>query len=112
MKAVLPRGKKLCMADGNFQIVRSYERNGDTVRYYSLERSDWEEMPASLVDWDATAKAEAEQTKKEKEFAATVRTRERNQNSSNELDIDASLLSCLTNPHAISMNPARGRRVN
>src|SRR5580692_10078728 len=56
----LPKGKKLVMNDGTFQIVREYTRQGDRVRYYSLERSDWEEMPASLVNWDATQKAEAE----------------------------------------------------
>jgi hypothetical protein len=88
----LPRGKKLCMTNGDFQIVRSYERKGDTVRYYSVERSAWEEIPASMVDWDATAKAEAEQAKKEKEFSDTVRTRERNQGAMQTLDVDASLL--------------------
>jgi hypothetical protein len=89
--AFLPRGKKLCMTNGDFLIVRSYERKGDSVRYYSVERSAWEEIPASMVDWDATAKLEAEQAKKEKEFSDTVRTRERNQNAVQELDIDASL---------------------
>ena len=56
----LPKGKKLVMNDGTYQIVREYTREGDRVRYYSLERSDWEEMPASLVNWDATQKADAE----------------------------------------------------
>ena len=56
----LPKGKKLVMNDGSFQIVREYTREGDRVRYYSLERSDWEEIPASLVNWDATQKAETE----------------------------------------------------
>lgn len=87
----LPRGKKLCMTNGDFQIVRSYERNGDTVRYYSVERSSWEEIPASMVDWDATAKAEAEQAKKEKEFKENVGTRERNEGATQRLDVDASL---------------------
>src|SRR5215470_6799756 len=56
---VLPRGKKLVLKDGTFQLVRGYQRNGDRVRYLSAERGDWEEIPAAIVDWDATARAEA-----------------------------------------------------
>src|SRR5213082_1864333 len=55
----LPRGKKLVLKDGTFQLVRDYRRNGERVRYLSAERGDWEEIPAAVVDWDATAKAAA-----------------------------------------------------
>lgn len=54
-----PRGKKLFLTDGTFHIVRSYERKGDRVRYYSIERSAWEELPVAMVDWEATRKDEA-----------------------------------------------------
>ena len=48
---------KLFMKDGSYQIVTSYEVHGDRVRYFSVERSDWEEVPTSIVDFDATKRA-------------------------------------------------------
>jgi hypothetical protein len=49
--------QKLCMKDGTFQIVSSYEVQGDRVRYFSVERAEWEEVPKDLVDFDATQRA-------------------------------------------------------
>src|ERR1700730_11704839 len=59
----LPRGKKLILKDGDFQLVREYHVEGDRVRYYSVDSRQWEEMPAALVDWDATRKVEAEEAR-------------------------------------------------
>jgi hypothetical protein len=52
--------QKLCMKDGTFQIVSSYEVQGDRVHYFSVERAEWEEVPTNLVDFDATKRAQEE----------------------------------------------------
>jgi hypothetical protein len=68
----LPKGKQLILTDGTVHIVREYHREGDRVRYYSLERSAWEEIPAALVDWTATRKAEAEQDARQKDLVKKI----------------------------------------
>ncbi|HVW86089.1 MAG TPA: hypothetical protein VHB50_15475 [Bryobacteraceae bacterium] len=45
---------KLYLKDGGYQIVKEYRVEGDRIKYYSVERSDWEEMPAALVDLKRT----------------------------------------------------------
>ncbi len=45
---------KLYFKDGSDQLVREYHVEGDRVRFYSLDRDDWEEVPLSLVDLEKT----------------------------------------------------------
>jgi hypothetical protein len=45
---------KLYMKDGDFQLIREYSVDGDTLKFYSVDRSEWEEIPASLADLKKT----------------------------------------------------------
>jgi hypothetical protein len=88
--STLPRGKKLMLKDGTFQLVREYEVDGDRVRYYSIEQHQWEEMPASLIDWDATKKADADEATRKAATIAKVHAQEA-QRGGDIMDVDASI---------------------
>lgn len=84
------RGIKLMLKNGSFELVREYHIESDRVRYYNLDSSQWEQMPAALVDWDATKKAEAQNAQRESAILAKVEKQE-DERSAGTLDIDASL---------------------
>jgi hypothetical protein len=86
----LPKGKKIILKDGTFQLAREYTVEGDRVRYWSVESSQWEEIPASLVDWDATHKSEAEQAARDAELKAKIRASTLAQ-LTKDIDVDRSL---------------------
>src|ERR1700681_1206518 len=90
-KARLSHGTKLILKDGNFQLVRSYERNGERVRYFSVERGDWEEIPAAMVDWDGTEKARIADEKADAALVKKVQAQEQARQVVSVVDVDASL---------------------
>src|SRR5436305_2634551 len=45
---------KLYMKDGSYHIVREYQVQTDRVHFYSVERSQWEDIPLEMVDLKRT----------------------------------------------------------
>ncbi len=73
---------KLYLKDGSYQVVREYQVAADRVRYYSVERSEWEEIPLSLVDLkrtEAENQQRQEALRKEAEQLAAEENFERQQ---------------------------------
>ena len=61
---------KLYLTDGSFHVVREYKVEADRVQFYSIERSDWEEIPLKLVDLKRTeAERQAREDSLRKEAA-------------------------------------------
>jgi hypothetical protein len=63
---------RLYLRDGNFHMVREYQVEGDRVRFYSVERSEWEEVPANLVDLKRTESERRERQEAIKKEAAEI----------------------------------------
>ena len=65
--AALPAQRiTLYLEGGGDMLVREYQVQEDRVRYYSIERSQWEEIPLAMVDLERTRKT-AERAEKRRE---------------------------------------------
>ena len=78
------------LKDGSFQLVREYEVEGDRVRYFSIDQRDWEEIPAALVDWDATKKSATDESARKAALIAKVHAAEVARRA-DAIDVDASI---------------------
>lgn len=61
---------RLYLTDGTFHMVREYKVEEDRVRYYSIERGDWEELPLTLVDLKKTEAERGKRAEEDKRRAA------------------------------------------
>jgi hypothetical protein len=84
------RGKKLILKDGNFHLVREFSVQDGRVRYWSIERSAWEEIPSDLVDWDATHASENEQAAQDAQLKAKIHAGQVAERAK-DIDVDRSL---------------------
>jgi hypothetical protein len=86
-----PKAKRLILKNGSDEAVREYQVQGERVRYYSIERSEWEEVPTDLVDWEATRNSERAEEEKNQALVETVDKREKARQTDMAADVDASL---------------------
>ncbi|MGH9667419.1 MAG: hypothetical protein ACRD9L_23600 [Bryobacteraceae bacterium] len=68
--AALAVNVRLYLKSGDYQLAREYHVLSDRVRFYSVERDEWEEIPLTLIDLKRT---EAEIQRKDKEQKAEVK---------------------------------------
>jgi len=78
---------KLYMKDGTYHVVREYQVQKDRVHFYSIERSEWEDIPLDLVDLKRT---EAEATERQAKLDAEAKVVEQEEKVERELEKETS----------------------
>ena len=68
---------RLYLKDGTYHMVREYQVTGDRVRFYSVERSEWEEIPLTLADLKRTEDENREHAEAIKKDAAELAAEEK-----------------------------------
>jgi hypothetical protein len=68
---------KLYLKDGSYQLVKTYKVQGNKIHYYNLDTSEWEDMPVSLVDFDATKRAQEQEAVVHEEDLEKAKTLEK-----------------------------------
>lgn len=86
---------KLFLKDGSYHLVNQYQVEGDRVRFYSTERSEWEQMPVALVDL-----AKTEQVRKAKLAVVAHENREEKEEDAAERALRRETASIPADPGA------------
>src|SRR3982751_1617391 len=68
---------KLYLKDGSFHVVREYQVQTDRVHFYSVERSQWEDIPLDLVDLKRTESESAQRKAKLEEDSKAIAEEEK-----------------------------------
>src|ERR1041385_5374547 len=68
---------KLYLKDGGYHVVREYQVQTDRVHFYSVERSQWEDIPLDLVDLKRTQTEAADRQAKLDEDAKSMAEEEK-----------------------------------
>lgn len=64
--------QRLYLTDGSYHVVREYKVLEDRVRFYSVERSQWEEIPTELIDLNRTEGEDGDRRSSQAEEQALI----------------------------------------